>query len=181
MTEKQYHVQRIYKGMDNGVKYYDWCVMKDDTVILRLSTRMDCKDVVEVLNELSEENEQLQTQLSQLAKSNREGVEKVQSLAKENEQLRTKNNAHLQDIEVYREENTHLKLENGQLKSYTGEMEDYLARLEEKNEQLRQPNCRNCIHFSCDNADIYCMKKEYESIPNCSIAKDCDEYEGMYE
>ena len=59
MTEKQYHVQRIYKGMDNGVKYYDWCVMKDDTVILRLSTRMDCKDVVEVLNKLSEENEKL--------------------------------------------------------------------------------------------------------------------------
>ena len=42
----------------------------------------------ELLNAFCKENEQLQTQLSQLAKSNREGVKKVQSLAKENEQLK---------------------------------------------------------------------------------------------
>ena len=90
MTEKRFTVQRIYKGMDNGVKYYDWCVMKNDEIILRLTTRMDCKDVVEVLNKV----------------------------AKENEELRTKNNAYLQDIEVYKEDNTHLKLENEQLKQF---------------------------------------------------------------
>ena len=42
----------------------------------------------ELLNAFCKENEQLQTQLSQLAKSNREGVEKVQSLAKEKENLK---------------------------------------------------------------------------------------------
>lgn len=62
MTEKQYHVQKIYKGMNDGVKIHDWCVMKDDTVILRLTTRMDCKDVVEVLNKVADENEKLKQQ-----------------------------------------------------------------------------------------------------------------------
>ena len=56
-----------------------------------------------------------------------------------------------------------------------------IVELLNKYDKLKQPNCRNCIHFSCDNADIYCMEKEYDSIPNCSIAKDCDEYEGLYE
>ena len=37
-------------------------------------------------------------------------------IAEENQELRTKNNAYLQDIEVYKEENTHLKLENEKLK-----------------------------------------------------------------
>ena len=39
-------------------------------------------------------------------------------LVEENEQLRTKNNAYIQDIEVYKEENTHLKLENEELKDF---------------------------------------------------------------
>lgn len=64
---------------------------------------------------------------------------------------------------------------------YVSDVVDLLNSLTDKNEQLKQPNCRNCTHFSCDNADIYCMKKEYDSIPNCSIAKDCDDYEGVYE
>ena len=38
--------------------------------------------------------------------------EKLNNLSEENEELRTKNNAYLQDIEVYNEDNTHLKLEN---------------------------------------------------------------------
>ena len=38
-------------------------------------------------------------------------------LVEENEELQVRNNAYLQDIEVYREENTCLKLENDQLKS----------------------------------------------------------------
>lgn len=66
MTEKQFTVQRIYKGMNDGVKYYDWCVMKDDIVILRLDTRMDCIDVVEVLNELEEKNERLKKEIKDL-------------------------------------------------------------------------------------------------------------------
>ena len=40
----------------------------------------------------------------------------LNELSEENEELRTKNNAYIQDVEVYREENTHLKLENEQLK-----------------------------------------------------------------
>lgn len=42
----------------------------------------------ELLNAFCKENEQLQIHLSQLAKSNREGVKKVQSLAKEKENLK---------------------------------------------------------------------------------------------
>ena len=61
------------------------------------------------------------------------------------------------------------------------ELSNENEKLKQENEKLKQPNCRNCIHFSCDNADIYCMEKGYDSIPNCSIAKDCDEYEGLYE
>lgn len=71
MTEKQYHVQKIYKGMIGGVKIHDWCVMKDDTVILRLSTRMDCKDVVEVLNELADENEMIRNTINEMYKNER--------------------------------------------------------------------------------------------------------------
>jgi regulator of replication initiation timing len=41
---------------------------------------------------------------------------RLNELFDENEQLRTKNNAYIQDIEVFKEENTHLKLENEQLK-----------------------------------------------------------------
>lgn len=117
MTEKRFTVQRIYKGMDNGVKYYDWCVMKDDTVILRLDTRMDCIDVVEMLNELEKESEQLQIQLSQLAKVNREGTKKVQDLAKENERVK-----HNYDVCVYHRINDANKISD----------------LEKKNEQLKE-------------------------------------------
>ena len=37
--------------------------------------------------------------------------------ARENQELRTKNNTYIQDVEAYREENTHLKLENEKLKN----------------------------------------------------------------
>ena len=43
-------------------------------------------------------------------------VDLLNDLSEENKQLQTKNNAYLQDIEVYREDNTHLKLENDELK-----------------------------------------------------------------
>ena len=57
-----------------------------------------------------------------------------------------------------------------------------IVELLNKYDKLKQPNCRKCIHFSCDTADNYCMEKEYDSIPDCSIAKDCDEYDdGVYE
>ena len=89
MTEnKRFTVQRIYKGMNGGAKYYDWCVMKNDEIILRLTTRMDCKDVVEVLNELSEENEELKYSLSahMVDLNNYKG--KCSALEIENEQLK---------------------------------------------------------------------------------------------
>lgn len=41
----------------------------------------------------------------------------LNTLHEENEQLKTKNNAYIQDIEVFKEENTHLKLENDELRS----------------------------------------------------------------
>ena len=37
--------------------------------------------------------------------------------AEENQELRTKNNTYIQNVETYREENTHLKSENEQLKN----------------------------------------------------------------
>ena len=58
-----FKVQRIYKGMDDGRKIYDWCIVDEDTdtVVLRLDTRMDCKDVVGLLNELKSERDSLAT------------------------------------------------------------------------------------------------------------------------
>lgn len=50
-------------------------------------------------------------------------VDKLNKLYNENEQLRTKNNAYIQDIEVFKEENTHLKLENEQLKQQLADVE----------------------------------------------------------
>lgn len=46
--------------------------------------------IVKIMNDLSNENERLQTHLSQLTKNNREGIKKIQSLAKENEKLKNK-------------------------------------------------------------------------------------------
>ena len=46
----------------------------------------------------------------------------VEKMEKENEQLRTKNNAYIQDIEVFKEENTHLKLKNEELKQFIQEL-----------------------------------------------------------
>ena len=59
-------------------------------------------------------------------------VDLLNELAEGNKELRTKNNAYLQDIEVYREENTHLKLKNEKLKSEIKDLNDILARYEEK-------------------------------------------------
>ena len=46
----------------------------------------------------------------------------MNELHEENEQLRTKNNAYLQDIETFKEENTALKLENEWLKEENQEL-----------------------------------------------------------
>ena len=53
----------------------------------------------------------------------------LNQLAEENEQLRTKNNAYIQDIEVFKEENTHLKLENEELKERNNRQCKQLDRL----------------------------------------------------
>ena len=57
-------------------------------------------------------------------------------LVEENEQLRTKSNAYIQDIETYKEENTHLKLENEQLKDKYNEQSVEYEGLEEQVERL---------------------------------------------
>ena len=69
-------------------------------------------EVLEILNEQHETIERLKVNIDELMQFDVED-----DLLKENEQLRTKNNAYIQDIEVFKEENTHLKLENEQLKS----------------------------------------------------------------
>lgn len=67
MTEKRFTTQRIYKGFD-GEKIYEWCVMDYDNILLRLTTRMDCKDVCEVLNELYEKNIELKRYVQHIHK-----------------------------------------------------------------------------------------------------------------
>ena len=86
----------------------------------------------ELLNAFCKENEQLQTQLSQLAKSNREGVEKVQSLAKEKENLKD---------EVYKEMDNALTVlmelyEDTPLKSQS-KMNNLYNRLESLREEMK--------------------------------------------
>lgn len=112
------------------------------------------------MGRLEEENEQLKKQREELFILERDTKNEWRTLKKENEELKFQNSNLMKEVAEYSRNAKELKKEN---------------------EQLRQPNCRNCIHFSCDNADIYCMEKEYESIPDCSIAKDCDEYDGVYE
>lgn len=62
---KRFTTQRIYKGFD-GEKIYEWCVMDYDNILLRLTTRMDCKDVCEVLNSFHEENLKLKSENNML-------------------------------------------------------------------------------------------------------------------
>ena len=69
MSEKRFTTQRIYKGFD-GEKIYEWCVMDYDNVLLRLTTRMDCKDVCEELNALHEENQALKEKIKALQDAN---------------------------------------------------------------------------------------------------------------
>ena len=54
------------------------------------------------------------------------------------------------------------------------------TKLKEENEQLKQPNCRKCIHFACDSADNYCINKKYDSI-DLSDAKNCKDYRSVFE
>ena len=88
-----------------------------------------CADVIATaLNDLAEENEQLKHDATVLICSNQE-------YRKENEQLKTKN-AYLQDIEMFKEENTTLKLENQELHKLNQEYIDSLS--DEKKETLSE-------------------------------------------
>lgn len=143
------------------------------------------------LHRLAEENEQLRQSYIQLehrhsllhdecldAECDRDSYHKdVLSLEKENEKLRTKNNAYLQDIEVYREENTHLKLENEQLKEEVKGLNDILARYEEKElkEQTdhKEKDCGHCKHLQIDGMfGMWCEKKR-----NWTEVKYCEDFE----
>ena len=116
------------------------------------------------LNDLNDENERLQTHLSQLAKSNREGVKKVQSLAKENEQLKksvkrqqSSNNECVKLIEKQQKE-----IE--QLKEEIKDLNDILARYEERVLKERtnhnEQDCGHCKHLQIDGMfGMWCEKK----------------------
>ena len=141
MTKKRFRVEKqIFDGYcitDNHFKGY-YAYEKQDLEKL-------C-EILNDLNDLNDENERLQTHLSQLAKSNREGVKKVQSLAKENEQLKQ---AYTQlehrhsllhdecidaecDRDSYQKDVSSLENENEQLKEEIKDLNDILARYEEK-------------------------------------------------
>ena len=118
MTEKRFTKQEFYDGINRyRINKSNFIVeILDDGIPMHYST---------IVNRL---NEQHKT---------------IIRLEKENEQLQTKNNAYLQDIEVYREENTHLKLENEKLKKDCSNLIDdnteYVAEINQmhkENEQL---------------------------------------------
>ena len=113
--------------------------------IQRLNQNVDELLSVNIEEELLKENEQLKKAYAQLkhrhsllhdvcidAECDRDSYRKdIASLEKENEQLRTKNNAYIQDIEVFKEENTHLKLENEELQQRNDRQAKRLAELYE--------------------------------------------------
>ena len=62
------------------------------------------------------------------------------------------------------------------------EMEELLNALHEENVKLKKPNCRNCIHFSCDSVAYYCMEQDYKMIDGLlDCAGDCKDYESVFE
>ena len=75
--------------------------------------------VVDLLNKLADENKTFREALQELKEIGDYQSGRINELNDENEQLKTKNNAYIQDIEVYKEENTHLKLENEELKDFS--------------------------------------------------------------
>ena len=120
--------QRFTVNYRENTRLYE---VKDNLHILDcggFAIEYNAKKCCEELNALYEENERLKQAYAQLkhrhsllhdvciAECDRDSYRKdIASLEKENEQLRTKNNAYIQDIEVFKEENTHLKLENEEL------------------------------------------------------------------
>ena len=118
------------------------CIV-DNTTGEQLDTFDYTERLCEVLNALHEENQELRLQLNQCSDQRnefhrmvRENVNRVGKLEKENEQLKTKNNAYLQDIEMFKEENTTLKLENQELHKLNQEYINNLS--DEKKETLSE-------------------------------------------
>ena len=80
-------------------------------------------------------------------------VDLLNGLNDENKQLQTKNNAYLQDIEVYKEDNTHLKLENDELKKILG--------------FLQNDNATDILNvLNSQENQIWELKKEVEQLKN---------------
>lgn len=130
MTEKRFkEIISTQKVIDNKTgKEYD-CLLDND--------------LFELINEIAEENEQLKNEVYDWKASAEDYLKLGKSLKEENEQLKAKNNAYLQDIEVFKEENTTLKLENEWLKKENQELhklnQEYINSLsDEKKETLSE-------------------------------------------
>lgn len=145
MTEKRYLLKWLeYEPyyIDTKQKYVDeaelrfeldgYKTMSDEQVVSLLNENEQLKhklsqqemECATTCYHLSEDYEKLKQEVRELEKVYVEEVFKIEdkfeeeilALEKENEQLKIKNNAYLQDIEVFKEENTILKLENERLK-----------------------------------------------------------------
>ena len=110
--------------------------------------------VVDLLNKLADENKTFREALQELKEIGDYQSGRINELNDENEQLKTKNNAYIQDIEVYKEENTHLKLENEELKDFAqhnySETKKIINNLQKENEQLKKQ--LESEHTMLDNA-----------------------------
>jgi len=126
MTENRYYK----KDWEESYYIFDSNTISEDEFEERVeyegydvfADSLTSSEIIELLNE----NDKLKQHLSQLAKVNHEGVQKVQSLAKENEQLKKEINKYIvvnnglnTEYEWLKEENEQLKSENKRLKRLT--------------------------------------------------------------
>jgi regulator of replication initiation timing len=115
--------------------------LRHDATILIQSNQDYRRENEQLKQSYKEFEDECQSTFNAMSRKQNDLYRKNFKLKEENEKLRTKNNAYIQDIEVFKEENTHLKLENEQLKHKLQQQEmEYatdLHRLAEENEQLK--------------------------------------------
>ena len=97
-------------------------------------------------------------------------------LAEENEQLKTKNNAYIQDIEVFKEENQSLKFQLDECQNHK-----LFSRreLEKENEQLKKDLIDHSALISM--LEDYQALKIEETLWNLTGAKSEEEFNELYE